>query len=474
MFDYGDDALTVLDNAKVGKFQRRLAATAAIGPFTDAFNEFGSSVSLIAVGILFHLPPVLVAAATAAYWVGVAGGAIFGGIASDAIGRKQIFLYDTIGMALFAILSAVSVNYIYYFIFRLGLGIFIGFDYAAAVPLLSEYSPSNKRGGLLSWEKIFFMFGTLATVLIGLGLTAYVGVLLAWRYDFLIAAVPAIILFGLRFDMPASLRWAKSQGRTDLIPKILKKLEKEGIKINPDMVTVEKHHAIMEDLHEFFNKKNKRTVAYIFWIGAAYALTVNLVSVYASTVLEDLGATATFALLGTFIIDLVGTFGVLLTLIVVDRIGRRLMGLLGFVLGAIPLSVLLVADTYGLMTIPLVISMFAIFFFINVGMVGTLQYLPAAEVSTTRSRGVSVGWEKLFEFGLALPAITLYAAIGLYYSFVYDTIMVIVGGVILYLLSFETKNKTLEENSGFGKIKSKNNPAKPVGKESAKEETENP
>jgi putative MFS transporter len=442
-----DNIYAAIDNAKVGKFQRRLAVTAALGPFTDAFNEFGASISLIAVGILFHLPPVLVAVATAAYWVGVAGGAIFGGIASDAIGRKQIFLYDTIGMAVFAVLSAVSTGYITYFLTRLALGIFIGMDYAAAVPLLSEYSPSHRRGGLLSTEKLFFMFGTIATVVIGMGFTYYVGVLLAWRYDFLIAAVPAIILFGLRFEMPASLRWAKASGRKDLIPKILKKLHKEGIDIDPETIIVDKPQTIRENMHEFFNSKNRKTVAYIFWIGAAYALTVNLVSVYATTVLTGLGASSFFAEEGALIIDIIGTFGVVLTLIVVDRIGRRLMGLFGFVLGAIPLAVLIFADVYHAMTIPLVISMFGLFFFINVGLVGTLQYLPAAEVSTTKSRGLAVGWEKLFEFGLALPALTLYAYIGLFYSFIYDTIMVVIGGIVLYLLSFETKDKTLETNA---------------------------
>ena len=162
---------------------------------------------------------------------------------------------------------------------------------------------------------------------------------------------------------------------------------------------------------------------------------------------RDSGATSFFAEEGTLIIDIVGTFGVVLTLIVVDRIGRRLMGLFGFVLGAIPLAVLIVADIYHAMTIPLVIAMFGLFFFINVGLVGTLQYLPAAEVSTTKSRGLAVGWEKLFEFGLALPALTLYAFIGLFYSFIYDTIMVIIGGIVLYLLSFETKDKTLEANA---------------------------
>jgi len=54
---YGDegDVYSVIDNARVGKFQRRLAVTAALGPFTDAFNEFGSSVALVEVGELFHL-----------------------------------------------------------------------------------------------------------------------------------------------------------------------------------------------------------------------------------------------------------------------------------------------------------------------------------------------------------------------------------------------------------------------------------
>jgi putative MFS transporter len=438
---------TEIDNAKIGKFQRRLAATAALGPFTDAFNEFGASVSLIAVGLIFHLPAVLIVIATAAYWVGVAGGAIAGGIASDAIGRKNLFLYDTIGMAVFAILSAVSTDYLMYFLTRLALGIFIGIDYAAAVPLLAEYSPSKKRGSLLSYEKIFFMFGTIATVGIGLLFTAEVGTLLAWRYDFLIAAVPAIILFFLRFEMPYSLRWAQTSGRKDLIPGILKKLKKEGIEIDPNTIVMGEKHTIKQNLQEFFSKKNSKTVAYIFWIGAAYALTVNLVSVYASTVLKGLGASSTLSVLGTLIIDIIGTFGVILTLIVVDRIGRRIVGLLGFVLSAIPLSVLIAAEDLHFMSIPLVISMFALFFFINVGLVGTLQYIPAAEIGSTRTRGLTVGWEKLFEFGLALPALTLYALIGLYYSLIYDTVMVIVAGIILYFISIETSGKTLEENA---------------------------
>jgi hypothetical protein len=49
------ELLETLDHTKVNSFHRRLVRLAALGPFSDAFNEFGVSASLVAVGILFHL-----------------------------------------------------------------------------------------------------------------------------------------------------------------------------------------------------------------------------------------------------------------------------------------------------------------------------------------------------------------------------------------------------------------------------------
>nr|WP_054846870.1 MFS transporter [Sulfuracidifex tepidarius] len=79
----------ILDNTKVRSFHKRLTVLAALGPFTDAFNEFGASVSLLAVSILFHLSAVMTAIVVAGYWVGVAGGAVLGGLLSDKFGRRN-------------------------------------------------------------------------------------------------------------------------------------------------------------------------------------------------------------------------------------------------------------------------------------------------------------------------------------------------------------------------------------------------
>ncbi|MCY0850247.1 MFS transporter [Sulfuracidifex metallicus] len=436
----------VLDNSKVASFHKRLTVLAALGPFTDAFNEFGASVSLIAVGVLFHLSALMLSIVTAGYWVGVAGGAVVGGLLSDKLGRKNLFVYDTIGMAVFALLSAASVDGISFFIFRFFLGAFIGIDYAAAVPLVSEYAPADTRGRLLSMEKVFFMLGTIATVGIGLGFTTLVGTYLAWRLDFIIAAIPPIALFLLRRKMPESIRWAVERGDKKRIEKIIQGLRNCGLapEINLDAVTP-KGYSTIQSVKTFFSKTYKRQVAYIFWIGAAYALIINLVSVYSSKFLSDLGASSTDSLLGTLTIDVLGTLGVLLTVFTADKIGRRMLGTLGFGLTAIPSLILLIAYVNHFLSIPLVIGMFSLFFFINVGLVGTLQYVPAAEVFPTNLRGLSVGWEKLFEFGLALPSLALYAVLGIEDTFIYETAMCVIAAVVYYFLSFETKQMTLEQ-----------------------------
>ncbi|AWR95483.1 MFS transporter [Acidianus brierleyi] len=246
--------------------------------------------------------------------------------------------------------------------------------------------------------------------------------------------------------MPESIRWAAEVGNKKKVEEAVKRLEKCGLEpeVNFDAIQEDKP-TLKQNLKAFFSRTYARQVAFIFWIGAAYALTVNLVSVYSSKVLSDLGASSFESLLGTLSIDILGTFGVLITVFAADKLGRKVLGTLGFGLSAIPLAVLYVAYLMGFLSIPLVVAMFSLFFLINVGFVGTLQYVPAGEVFPTRLRGLSVGWEKLFEFGLALPALSLYAFLGVANSLLYDIIVAIIAAAIYYFLSLETKQMPLEE-----------------------------
>ena len=439
------DIFKVLDKYNMGSFQKKLVVLASLGPFSDAFNEFGVSVSLVTVGILFHLSAVFVAILVASYWVGVALGGILGGILSDLIGRRSIFVYDTIGMAAFALISAISFNGISFFIARMLLGFFIGLDYAAAVPLVSEYAPAKERGEILSIEKLFFKIGGLVTIGLSLALSILVSKDIAWRIDFIAAAIVPIILFFLRKDIPESIRWAADTGNMHKLKEINKRLQKYGLEIDNTKIHEGEKRTAKGNIKEFFNKKNSKVVLYIFWISTGYALTVNIASVYGTAIFTQLGASGSRALENTLITAFFGLFGVILMLFIVDKVGRRITGTLGFLLTVVPSALFLITYVTGTINLNIAVIAIGLIFLINVGLVGTLMYIPSVEITSTHLRGMTIGWDKLFAFGMALPALTLYAYLGLKDAFLFVIIVSIIFGIGTYFLTIDSTGKTLEQ-----------------------------
>ena len=223
------------------------------------------------------------------------------------------------------------------------------------------------------------------------------------------------------------------------------RLKKYGLEVDENKLPSGKKRSIGEDLKEFFSKKNSKAVIYIFWISSGYALTVNIASVYGTAIFTQLGASGTRALENTLITAFFGLFGVILMLFIVDKVGRRITGTLGFLLTAVPSLLFVVTYITGTITLNIAVIAIGLIFFINVGFVGTLMYIPSVEITDTHLRGLSVGWDKLFAFGLALPALTLYAYLGLKYAFVFVIVTSIVFGIGTYFLTIDSTGKTLEE-----------------------------
>ena len=439
----------VLDESKVLRFHWLLDTLASLGPFVDALNEFGGSVALTVLATLFHLTPVETAITLAGYWIGVGVGGMVVGAFSDMYGRRFIFVWDMLFVGIMAIASALVFNAIQFFITRFLLGFVIGADYTAAVPLMSEYAPVHSRGRLLGYQKIWFMIGEILAPALGIAFEPIVGVDNAWRLVFVVAAIPAIALFFLRKSMPESMRWAVSLGRKKEAEEANSMLRKYGLEVDLSNVNFEYRRLRFRDVYrEFFSRKNLRAVLYVFWVGTAYALTINLMSVWQPYYLEQLHATPTYSLLSTSVSAAVAFVGVVLVTLTIDKWGRRLWGLLGFVLSSIPMFILYFGLLYNVLTLPEVTALFSVFGFIMIGAIGVLQYVPAAEVTSTRTRGLSVGWDKLWEFIIAAPAFTIYAVLGPLYSPLYDAIVCIASGIILYYLAIETKGKSLEEIAG--------------------------
>jgi len=129
----------------------------------------------------------------------------------------------------------------------------------------------------------------------------------------------------------------------------------------------------------------------------------------------------------------------------VDKIGRKITGTLGFILTIPPSLLFLIPYILHSITIPIATLAIGLIYFFNVGLVGTLMYIPSVELTRSRVRGTTIGWDKLFAFGLALPALTLYAYLGLKYAFILEIILSAIFALGTWILSIDVTGKSLEE-----------------------------
>ena len=106
-------------------------------------------------------------------------------------------------------------------------GLAIGASTVLAPTYLAEIAPAAKRGALVGVFQLNIVFGILvaylSNYLIGLMSLAAQD----WRWKFLVAIAPAIILGALLFTIPSSPRWLVVRGRNGEAAAILSRI---GIK----------------------------------------------------------------------------------------------------------------------------------------------------------------------------------------------------------------------------------------------------
>ncbi|HEV2659576.1 MAG TPA: MFS transporter, partial [Ktedonobacteraceae bacterium] len=93
-----------------------------------------------------HLSTVEVSSAGTAYLIGAVVGALFFGRMTDRFGRKMLFMV-TLGVYLIAtIATALSFNFIWFFLCRFLTGAGIGGEYSAINSAIDELIPARVRG----------------------------------------------------------------------------------------------------------------------------------------------------------------------------------------------------------------------------------------------------------------------------------------------------------------------------------------
>lgn len=220
------ELLDRLDKLPFTKRHRKILFGAGLGWAFDAM-DVGLITYIIAVlAQQWELTPGQKSLIVSAGFVGMALGAILGGILADRVGRRTVFTLTLIIYGVATGASAFVGGVLPLIILRILVGLGLGAELPIASTLVAEVSPKRLRGSITVWLEAFWALGWTLAAIVG-----YFVVPLGdngWRWAFAIGALPALYAVVVRWGLPESVRFLLKKGRTEEAADVVASLEESA------------------------------------------------------------------------------------------------------------------------------------------------------------------------------------------------------------------------------------------------------
>jgi MFS family permease len=400
--------------------------------------------------------------AGAIYVAGACIGALFFGQLTDRFGRKKLFLITLGVYTVGTVLTAFSMNPMWYFACRFVTGMGIGGEYAAINSAIDELIPAKFRGRVDIAINGSFWVGAAAGALLTIPLLdpARIDPAIGWRLAFGMGAILAVGILFVRRQVPESPRWLFIHGREEESDKIVRDIEgtveEETGKTLPtvsETLTIRQRKTIPLPLiaKTVFTLYPKRTVlCFSLFVGQAFLYNAFFFT-YGDTLSTFMDVKQTGYYIAVFAVS--NFLGAILLSPLFDSIGRVKMIAGTYILSGVLLAVagVMLGD---LTAVTLTIFGSVVFFFASAG--ASAAYLTASEVFPMETRALCIAFfyaigtaaggiagpllfGKLIDAASADKDITQ-IAIGYFIG----AVLMIAGGIVEIFLGVKAEGQTLE------------------------------
>ncbi len=187
-----------------------------MGFFTDAYDLFIIGVVMTILKPMWHFSALEESLLGSTSLLASAFGALVFGRVADMLGRKRIYGFEALVLAVGAIACAFAPSVLWLIALRFILGIGIGGDYPVSATIMSEYACKKHRGLLVSMvfamQAAGLIFGPLfAAALLSTRLSHDV----VWRILLAFGAVPALAVYWQRRQLRETTRFLRANGMTE-------------------------------------------------------------------------------------------------------------------------------------------------------------------------------------------------------------------------------------------------------------------
>jgi sugar porter (SP) family MFS transporter len=422
------------------------ACVAALGGLLFGYDTSVISGAMLFLRTDFNLSDTQLEFAVGIALAGALVGAALAGYATDRWGRRFVLTGTGVGFAIFSVLSGLAVGLISFSVARFFVGACIGVASLVTPLYLSEMSPAKIRGALVSLNQL--------AITVGIGVAYFVDFSLAahqnWRWMFISAVFPAIVLIIGMLLLPESPRWLAREGFRELALDGFRRLGR-GHEAEAELQEIE---AALKEEQEGFRslfKPGLRTAVIVGVILAIFSQItgINTIIYYSPEILRLSGyPSAKAAILAAAVIGVVNILITVVAILLVDRLGRRFLLLLGTAGMAIALGLIGLAfmrHAAGAVVFYMMIA-YIVFFGLSLGPV---LWLLLSEIYPTKVRGKAMSLGTLSVWGanwvVAGTFLSLIHAAGPAGTFwIFSALCVF---AFFFCLTYvpETKGRTLEE-----------------------------
>ena len=445
-----------------------ITAAAAMGGFLFGYDSSVINGAVEAIRDRYEIGSGTLAQVIAVALIGCAIGAATAGRIADRIGRIRCMQIAAVLFVASAIGSALPFALWDLALWRTVGGFAIGMASVIGPAYIAEVSPPAYRGRLASFQQAAIVIGIAVSQLVNYGILQLadgkqrgeIAGLEAWQWMLGVEVVPAVLYGLLSFAIPESPRFLISVGKVGRARQVLS--EVEGRNVDLDARVTEIDHAMRREHKSTFRDLLGSRFGFlpIVWVGIGLSVFQQLVGInvafyYSATLWQSVGVDPSSSFFYSFTTSIINIVGTVIAMVLVDRIGRRPLALIGSIGMAIALALEAWAfsadlvdgklpETQGIVAL-IAAHGFVLFFALSWGVV---VWVLLGEMFPNRIRAAALGvaasaqWIANWTITASFPSLADWNLSGTYVIY---TVFAVLSIPFVLRYVKETKGKALEE-----------------------------
>ena len=409
--------------------------------------------------------------------LGCAVGAFFAGRLADRYGRRSLLIIAALFFILSAWGSGISSSSLEFDFYRIIGGLAVGAASVMSPAYIAEIAPARIRGRLATIQQIAIICGLFTAFVSNYLLAEFAGnstAILwagheAWRCMFWIEIFPAAVFFFGLLAIPESPRYLTASGKIEKAKSVLTRLygsTSATAKVEEivQSLAADHHRPRLGDLVD----KTTGRIRKIVWVGIGLAsfqqfVGINVVFYYGAILWQAVGFSESDALLINVLSGGLSIAACVVTILMIDRIGRKPILMIGSAGMAVTLALVAFAftqgslDADGTLQLPDNMGLLALIaangyvVFFNFSW-GPVMWVMLGEMYPNQIRGSGLAvsgfaqWMSNFAITLSFPI--LLTGVGLAAAYSFYSICAVLSLVFVYKMVHETRGIELEDMRG--------------------------